>query len=279
MMVAVEIICLSSLAMACDFTDAREQRSVTAEEFFALPIGAVAMGGDCDARSRTCTRFYDIRNCNKVVFPVALSGMSQAVAIAFNTMSPCQVECSWVDSFLQTIVLYPPNPEFADFIDLFRNYSSRWDSYNGRNSTRQECCREPNPLTPEAYFAGDGRGLAEDRLFDTTSLPWHSIFTPTYTAEGVAAPQFWDPAWGQTALKTWEVRNFFLDELAKCAGCSAKLMMMRFRETLAGGSLAAPTTPLVQTFKVMNYPFVQVRSRVPLSQNLYDTAFDLELIR
>ena len=281
---ALQLLCWSPVAWAqvCDFTIETQRKALTAEQFFAQPIGAVALGSICDERSRTCAQYYDFSNCSEVHVPVALSGTASRLFVVFNTMSECRQDCIWVDSILQMGVLYPANADFKPFIDLFRNYSERWGIYRSRPATRLRCCEQTgNLLTPRDYAALEGPGVEEDLLYARTSLAWHSVFQPSnrQTGDGPALFIDWSPAGGQPNRTTWELRNFLFRQLADCPDCSAKLMMTRFQETAVADGVRTPAAPLIQAFNVMTYPRVHIESRAPYADGVYDRSVDIHLER
>ena len=286
----MQMLCWSAqaLAQSCTSTAGSALPALTDEQFFARPIGAVALGSDCNERARRCAVYYDFSACTAVSFPAGLSGKANRLVMVFNTLSQCGSSCEWVDSVLQTIVLYPPEAaaiSYRPFVDLFRNYSDRWAVYAGRSNTRLKCCEQApgEMLQPADYLAFDGRTAAENLLYDRTHLSWHSAFSPSYRQEGVHGSLFASNALsasdGQPDLKTWTLRDYFVDAMADCPGCSAKLMMTRFQATEANETVKRPATPLFQAFNVMTYKTIRVSTRAPMGEGVYDTSVTIDLLR
>jgi hypothetical protein len=258
---------LAGAAMAqnkCDLADRSALPALSAAEFFALPTGSLAIGEKCDQKAGTCTRYFDISDCQTVKYAISGSSSPGRINFSVNPVVKCSQNCDLLDSFLMAALTFPPGPASEKdlrFVNLTRNKSDRWSRLGGGGLSQQNCCEKTtSPATFLQWHGPEQR--SPDEFKRVTGMDWHSAFS--LGARG--------------KVLTFEHRAMFVEALNECGDCSMKGYLLRFLE-VSGQADSRPSTPLFFSAQVLQFDQVHVRVRAPFGDDVYDETMVVNLIR
>jgi len=112
---------------SCDFSRSNLEVSArSAAQFFSLPVGAIAIGENCNSANNICQKHFVITQCLDVNYPVFVFN-DPSISIVINTSKGCSGDgenCPIENSYLAATAVYINNQisrENLSTVELVRN--------------------------------------------------------------------------------------------------------------------------------------------------------------
>ncbi len=265
---AVLSIILAGAAIAqskCDLSDRSAMKPLAPNDFFMRPAGTLAIGEACDAAARTCARYFDITDCQKVDYAVSESGSPGRINFSVNPIVRCEENCDLHDSFLMAALTFPHDSAIKQetpFVALTRNKSDRWSQIGGGRLYQQNCCE--GATSPANFLETHGPEIeTSDEFKKRTGMTWHAAFHLE----------------GRGNVLTFQHKSFFVDALKACGECSMKAYLLRFLEVSGSQSDTRLGTPLFFSAQLLRFSQINLAVTVPFTDGVYDQKMVINLIR